>query len=321
MSAGTCPRMADRPDAPRLPASRLRRRRAGRRAGVGRLRRRQRHGRGARATRFSLGVASGDPAPDGFVLWTRLAPDPLAADPTTPGGMSGGAVTLGYEIASDPTLAHYRAARHRHRRAALRLFDASRVTGLAPGTALLVRFTSGDAASRIGRAITAPAPGAKLDRLRFAFASCSHYEYGYFSAYRHLTDEKPRSRALLGDYIYEFTSRRRPTLRQHSDGVTATTLPTYRNRYAQYRTDPDLQRLHAEITALTTWDDHEVQNGLCRSVVRDLRSAGEIPVAPRRRLFRPSTSTCRCAPAARCRTGRRCGSMSASPSAISSSSR
>ncbi len=26
---------------------------------------------------FSLGVASGDPLPDGVVLWTRLAPDPL----------------------------------------------------------------------------------------------------------------------------------------------------------------------------------------------------------------------------------------------------
>ena len=209
---------------------------------------------------FSLGVASGDPAPDGFVLWTRLAPDPLAADPTTPGGMSGGAVTLGYEIASDPTL---RTIVQRGTAIAEPRFAYSthlEVTGLAPGRPYWYRFTSGDAASRIGRAITAPAPGAKLDRLRFAFASCSHYEYGYFSAYRHLTDESPDLVLFLGDYIYEFTSRRRPTLRQHSDGVTATTLPTYRNRYAQYRTDPDLQRLHAEITALTTWDDHEVQN-------------------------------------------------------------
>jgi alkaline phosphatase D len=29
------------------------------------------------ANLFTLGIASGDPAPDGVVLWTRLAPDPL----------------------------------------------------------------------------------------------------------------------------------------------------------------------------------------------------------------------------------------------------
>src|SRR5580658_5783038 len=53
---------------------------------------------------FSLGVASGAPRPDGFVLWTRLAPEPLSANPQTPGGMHGGDVTVSYEIASDPTL-------------------------------------------------------------------------------------------------------------------------------------------------------------------------------------------------------------------------
>ncbi len=51
-----------------------------------------------------------------------------------------------------------------------------------------------------------------------------------------------------------------PTVRRHSDGVVASTLPTYRNRYAQYRLDQDLQRLHAQVTSLVTWDDHEVEN-------------------------------------------------------------
>ena len=49
-------------------------------------------------------------------------------------------------------------------------------------------------------------------------------------------------------------------MRRHSDGVVASTLPTYRNRYAQYRLDQDLQRLHAHVSALITWDDHEVEN-------------------------------------------------------------
>ena len=92
------------------------------------------------------------------------------------------------------------------------------------------------------------------------FASCANYEHGYFSAYRHLADENPEFVLFLGDYIYETIEQKRPTVRRHSDGIEAATLPTYRNRYAQYRLDPDLQRLHAEVPACVTWDDHEVSN-------------------------------------------------------------
>src|SRR5580692_8763819 len=66
--------------------------------------------RGARARSwqagnpFSLGVAAGAPRPDGFVLWTRLAPEPLSSNPETPGGMHGGDVTVGYEIATDDAM-------------------------------------------------------------------------------------------------------------------------------------------------------------------------------------------------------------------------
>jgi alkaline phosphatase D len=88
--------------------------------------------------------------------------------------------------------------------------------------------------------------------------SCSHYEFGYFSAYRHLADENPDAVLYLGDYIYEAAGQGR--VRTHSDGIEAATLPTYRNRYAQYRLDADLQRLHAQAPALVTWDDHEVSN-------------------------------------------------------------
>ncbi len=100
----------------------------------------------------------------------------------------------------------------------------------------------------------------RLDKLRFGFVSCSNYEHGYFSAYRHLTDENPEVVLFLGDYIYETIEENRPTVRRHSDGIESATLPTYRNRYAQYRLDPDLQRLHAEVPAIVTWHDHEVQN-------------------------------------------------------------
>jgi len=209
---------------------------------------------------FSLGVASGAPRPDGFVLWTRLAPEPLSRNPQTPGGMTGGDVPVGYEIAADPAM---REVVQHGETTAEQAFAYSvhlDVAGLQPGRPYWYRFTSGDAASRIGRAATLPAPGAALDKLRFGFVSCSNYEHGYFSAYRHLADENPEFVLYLGDYIYEYVEFIRPTVRRHSDGIEAATLPTYRDRYAQYRLDPDLARLHAEAPALVTWDDHEVQN-------------------------------------------------------------
>ena len=209
---------------------------------------------------FSLGVASGAPRPDGFVLWMRLAPEPLSSNPETPGGMSGGDVIVGYEIATDPAM--HDVVRHGET-VAEQAFAYSvhlDVAGLQPGRPYWYRFMSGDATSRIGRAATLPPPGSVPDRLRFGFVSCSNYEHGYFSSYRHLADENPEFVLYLGDYIYEYIEERRPTVRRHSDGIEAATLPTYRNRYAQYRLDPDLQRLHAEVPALVTWDDHEVQN-------------------------------------------------------------
>ena len=209
---------------------------------------------------FALGVAAGDPTPDGFVLWTRLAPDPLSADPATPGGLSVGNIGIGYEIATDPALRDIVRRGSAIAEAAHAHSVHLEVSGLAPGRPYWYRFTSGNAQSRIGRAMTLPALGARVDKLRFAFVSCANYEIGYFSAYRHLADEQPDLVLFLGDYIYEYMERRRPTVRMHSDGVEATTLPTYRNRYAQYRLDPDLQRLHAVAPMLVTWDDHEVDN-------------------------------------------------------------
>lgn len=209
---------------------------------------------------FSLGVAAGDPTPDGFVLWTRLAPDPLSADPKGPGGLRTGNIEIAYEIATDPNMREIVRRGTAVAEAAYAHSVHLEVHGLTPARPYWYRFMSGAAQSRIGKVATLPALGARVDNLRFAFVSCSNYEQGYFSAYRHLADEQPDLVLFLGDYIYEYIERRRPTVRLHSDGVEATSLPTYRNRYAQYRQDPDLQRLHATAPMLVTWDDHEVDN-------------------------------------------------------------
>ena len=209
---------------------------------------------------FSLGVASGAPRADGFVLWTRLAPDPLSDNPETPGGMSGGDVTLRYEIATDEAMTRVIRSGEATAERAFGYSTHLDIGGFKPGRSYWYRFLSGDAASRIGRAVTLPAPDSAPDRLRFGYVSCANYEHGYFSAYRHLADENPEFVLFLGDYIYETIEENRPIVRRHSDGVEASTLPTYRNRYAQYRLDPDLARLHAQVPSLVTWDDHEVQN-------------------------------------------------------------
>lgn len=209
---------------------------------------------------FSLGVASGAPRADAFVLWTRLAPEPLSSNPETPGGMSGVDVALRYEIASDPGMTKIVRRGSASAEQAFAYSVHLDVAGLEPGRSYWYRFLSGDAVSPTGYATTLPAPGSAPATLRFGFVSCSNYEHGYFSAYRHLTGENPAFVLFLGDYIYETIEQFRPIVRRHSDGVEAATLPTYRNRYAQYRLDADLQGLHAQIPAIVTWDDHEVQN-------------------------------------------------------------
>jgi alkaline phosphatase D len=210
---------------------------------------------------FPLGVASGDPLPDGFVLWTRLAPEPLSRDPQAPGGLRDGDILIKYEIAEDPLM-------HRIVRRGLARAEADfahsvhlEVAGLESGRPYWYRFMTNDAESPIGCARTAAGEGQAVDKFRFGFASCANYEQGYFAAYRHLAAEAPDLVLFLGDYIYETVQPKdKPSLRRHSDGEVPTTLAGYRNRYAQYRLDPDLQALHAAAPALIIWDDHEVQN-------------------------------------------------------------
>lgn len=201
---------------------------------------------------FTLGVASGDPQPDGFVLWTRLAPDPLNG-----GGMPPQPVAVHWEVADDENFARVLAA---GTDIALPEWAHSvhvEVAGLAPDRRYCYRFRCGEAISPVGHVRTAPAHGSRPAALRLAYASCQHYEAGYYGAYRHLAEDRPDLVLHLGDYIYE-TSLREP-LRRHEAGEPQT-LEQYRNRYACYKRDRDLQAAHAACAWLCTWDDHEVDN-------------------------------------------------------------
>lgn len=210
---------------------------------------------------FTLGVASGDPVPDGFVIWTRLAPEPLAADGR--GGMAGEADVL-WEIATDETMRQVVKAGRARADERLAYSVHVEVGGLRPDRPYWYRFTGLGHQSAIGRARTAPLPNARVEKLALGMATCAHWELGHFSAYRHLASENPDLMLFLGDYIYEYSYRgdraKGRTVRAHDRQEDVIDLAGYRNRYALYKTDPDLQALHATAPCLMTWDDHEVQN-------------------------------------------------------------
>ncbi|KPY83881.1 Phosphodiesterase/alkaline phosphatase D [Pseudomonas syringae pv. tagetis] len=205
---------------------------------------------------FTLGVASGDPLPDGFVIWTRLVPKVMT--PSGDGGLNK-PVEVRWKIASDAAMAHV--VRTGQATAHPRLAHSVHieVSGLQPGRPYWYQFESLGAQSAVGQACTAPLASAMVSA-RFGFVSCSHWEAGYFSAYRHLAAERPDLVFFLGDYIYESNaSKKSPAARSHATSEPMD-LAGYRNRYAQYKTDPDLQALHACAPSVATWDDHEVQN-------------------------------------------------------------
>ena len=134
--------------------------------------------------------------------------------------------------------------------------------GLEPAREYFYRFRVGREVSQVGRTKTAPPAAAAVDRLRFAVCGCSHLETGYFTAYRRIAAEQFDFVFHTGDYIYEGRDdggRNPAVVRQHQ-GDEIYTLVDYRNRYAQYRLDPDLRAAHASAPFIVTWDDHEVDN-------------------------------------------------------------
>ena len=217
---------------------------------------------------FSLGVMSGDPAPDGFVLWTRLAPDPLNG-----GGMDATAFDVEWTVAEDEAM---RRVVKKGKAVAARPLAHSvhvEVGGLKPQRPYWYRFKAGTELSPVGRAITAPKPGEAPPQLRFGFASCQHYETGYFTAYRHMAAEDLDVVFHLGDYIYEGPGRDN-LVRKHN-GLEISSLDDYRNRHALYKTDPAIRKVHQQCPWIVTWDDHEVDNNYANDSPEDKETRTE----------------------------------------------
>lgn len=204
---------------------------------------------------FTLGVASGDPTSSSVVLWTRLAVDPHALDGR--GGMPGTTVQVRWELAKDE---RFRSILRRGTETA-RPEEAHslhvELEDLPAGSEFFYRFRVGRHVSAVGRTLTTP-PHGDTRNLRMVHLSCSHWEGGWFTAYRRAAEDRPDLVFCLGDYIYEGGTGT-GKIRTHPHKL-CTTLEDYRLRYATYKTDPDLQLLHATAPWIVTWDDHEIQD-------------------------------------------------------------
>ncbi|MBX2799471.1 MAG: alkaline phosphatase D family protein [Myxococcales bacterium] len=202
---------------------------------------------------FQHGVASGDPQTDRVILWTRFSPD------------VDGEVDVRWQVATDEAFTDVVIDD-------AGTTDASRdytvkvdAIDLSPGTTYHYRFVVGDQTSPTGTARTLPT--GSPDQVRFVVFSCSNYPAGYFHVYAEAASVPDVDCALhLGDYIYEYgeggyaTQDAEALGRQPLPAHEILSLEDYRTRYAQYRTDPDLQALHAAMPFICVWDDHEVAN-------------------------------------------------------------
>ena len=212
--------------------------------------------------RFPQSVASGDPKPNGIVLWTRIA------------ARSNDTLRVGYRLAldddrsdaeafADPVLSGVaETSRERDYTVKVQLQNSR----LKPSRRYRYRFYYNGDFSRTGRFKTLPAPAADVGEVRFGYISCQDYTNGYYNALYHLEKEDIDYVVHLGDYTYEtvgadsFQNNSVRTFSFPDGGNEELTLRDYRFGYKKYKGDPNLQRLHEKCAFIMIWDDHEFAN-------------------------------------------------------------
>lgn len=205
---------------------------------------------------FYHGVASGDPLPDGVIIWTRVTQRAKNNDSK---------LRVRWTVATDKELQNVVATGETF---ALKERDFTvkvDIRGLQAGQTYFYGFKALGRDSIVGR--TKTAPNVAVDQLKFAVISCANLEWGYFSGYQKLAERGDLDAVIhLGDYIYEYpdnssysSSEVRDEREVFPSGETVT-LKNYRARYATYHLDPNLQRVHRRHPFITIWDDHEFAN-------------------------------------------------------------
>ena len=202
---------------------------------------------------FLQGIASGDPAADAVILWTRVTPDVE------------GDITVSWEVATDSGFSQLvtngQTITNQNRDYTVKV-DA---VGLEAGQQYFYRFKAGETVSEMGQ--TRTLPEGSVASVKLAVMSCANFPAGYFNVYEMAAQQNDLDAVVhLGDYLYEYA--RGEYASEHAVELGREVLPAgelfllddYRTRYSQYRSDASLQKLHAKVPFITVWDDHEVAN-------------------------------------------------------------
>lgn len=204
---------------------------------------------------FGHGVASGDPLPDAVIIWTRVTPDGTAS--------SNAEARVGWAMATDAGMLDVVASGSVYTSAASDFTVKVDVTGLDSDSTYYYQFAGKDGqVSTVGTTRTLPV--GSVDRVKLAVCSCANFGFGLFNVYREMASSDADVIVHLGDYIYEYGAGTYPVTaadgRQAEPDTELLTLAQYRQRYAQYHVDADLQAAHAAKPFICVWDDHELAN-------------------------------------------------------------
>lgn len=221
---------------------------------------------------FAMGVASGTPTASGVVLWTRLSG--MAS------GVDAGDIPVHWEIWEPGARSTIVAKGVETARSQLGHSVHVEVEGLRANRWYEYRFFVRGAESPLGRTRTLPAADHLTQTLRFAYASCQSWEDGHYAAYRRMVQDHPDLVLFLGDYIYEYRSSLNSDKVRYHGLAHAASVQDFRDRYALYRSDPLLQKMHANCPWVLTWDDHEVEN----NYAGELSTEGRVADLPARRI-------------------------------------
>jgi len=218
---------------------------------------------------FTLGVASGDPDATSVVLWTRLAPEPY-----TGGGMPANDIDVLWEVSATDDFTEI-AFSGTEAATVAHAHSVHAIAQLDQGD-WFYRFRVGKYISPVGVTHLAPASEAPLAQAKFATASCQNFSDGFYAAHRDIAEQRPDFTVWLGDYIYEgggLPFDPDVVAREHI-GDEPKILDDYRNRYGQYKADPQLQASHAACPWFVIWDDHEVENNYAGLIPQDPADLG-----------------------------------------------
>ncbi len=222
---------------------------------------------------FDLSVASGDPTPQGVILWTHIQPEARQPD-----------LALAFEVARDAeftdlVMSGVVPADH--------VSDNNDFTikldldgHLEANHTYFYRFIYGSVVSRTGRCRTLPEPGVDLESIEFGVVTCQDFSNGYYGAFSHLAQEEIHFVICLGDFIYESQvtdSQFGRNILLPSAGSAALTLADYRYLYRTYRSDRALQAAMERHTWMVIWDDHETANDCYWDYLRDTLGAPDHP--------------------------------------------